>query len=322
MTAIGLSALGYHLPAASVSVEELAAQGLTNSSAEKLRALGYGTARLARAESLDQLALCAVQDLVTRSGFDLTQIDLILFGAGLSLGGVVDPGPDFAWQATQDPLPFFRFPGTRLQAELGLPRAQVLGVGQLACNAFQGCLRLARSVLLAEPDVRHVLCVSADRFPDLARREIVYSLMSDGACAAVVSRHPERQRILSMSQLTRGVYWDGAASHDQIISAYFPLARQAFFDALARAGLTPADLKLLIPHNITLKSWEILAPLLGLPMERVYTANISRIGHVVASDNVINYLDAVAEGRLVAGDRVALLVTGFGAHFGCLVLEV
>jgi 3-oxoacyl-[acyl-carrier-protein] synthase-3 len=267
------------------------------------------------------MATQAVRDLQRRSGFDLEQIDVLLYAGALATSSVVMPDDAEPWNAMLDPTPLFRFPGPCLQAELGVPNASVIGIAQLACNTFQGAIRVARALLLAEPALRHVLCVAADRFPPRASREIVYNLMSDGACAAVVSRGQPANRILASVQITRGMYWDSCISHDQLIAAYFPLARRAILEAVAAAGLTVGDIDLLIPHNLNIKSWEILEQIIGIPLDRIYTANIARIGHVVASDNIINYVDSIAEGRVAGGDRIALFVMGFGAHWSCTIIE-
>jgi 3-oxoacyl-[acyl-carrier-protein] synthase-3 len=137
----------------------------------------------------------------------------------------------------------------------------------------------------------------------------------------VVSRDASMNRILAAAQITRGAYWDGTVSHDQLIAAYFPLARRVILEALEAAGLGVDEIDHLIPHNLNRKSWEILARIVGIPLEKIYTENIPRIGHVVASDNVINFLDASDAGRIKRGDKVALFVMGFGAHWNCLVLE-
>lgn len=322
LSPITISALGYHLPARRVTVEELVAAGRTHSDAAKLRTLGYDTVHVADEERVEEMALQAIEDLVRRSGFDLARTSMILYGGGLATSAMIDPGPTFAWSATDNPLPFFKFPGTYVQHALGLPDVPVMGVGQLACNALHGCVRTARALLLAEPALEHVLCVASDRFPPTAGREIVYNLMSDGAAAVVVSRGGERNRILASTQVTRGRYWDGESAHDHLVAAYFPLARQAILAGVAAAGLGVADLDLFVPHNINAKSWDILAGFLGLPRDRVFTDNIARVGHVVAADNVINHLDALAAGRLRPGARVAWFVTGFGAHWSCTILEV
>lgn len=321
-TQSGLSALGYYLPSTERTLEEIVDAGQSNSGADKLRQLGFGSIRVAEDETAEEMAVLAVRDLQRRSGFDLDEIDVVLYAGALATSSVVTSDQQEPWGAMSDPTPLFRFPGCYLQSELGVPNASVIGIAQLACNTFQAALRTARALLASEPDIRNVLCVAADRFPGNARREIVYNLMSDGACAAVVSRDSTFNRILSVTQITRGAYWDGTVSHDQLIAAYFPLARKAIVDAVERAGLDLDSIDLLIPHNLNLKSWSILAQVLGIPLDRIFTRNIARIGHVVASDNIINYIDAADEGRIRKGDKVALFVMGFGAHWSCTVVEV
>ena len=318
---VGIPAMGYYLPPTRQTVGQVVDAGQAISDAAKLTQLGFDSIRVASEISAEQMAVAAVRDLQQRSGFDLDRIDVIVYAGALATSSVVTSDDQPAWGSMRDPVPLFRFPGPCLQAALGLPNASVIGIAQLACNTFQAAMRVARALVLAEPSVNNVLCVAADRFPADARREIVYNLMSDGACAAVVSRGAPSNRILSMAQITRGAYWDGTVSHDSLIAAYFPLARRVILDALEAANLRVDELDHLIPHNLNRKSWEILAQIVGIPLAKIYTANIPRIGHVVASDNVINFLDAFDAGRIKRGDKVALFVMGFGAHWNCLVLE-
>ena len=318
---VGIPAMGYYLPATRQTVAEVVGAGQAISDAAKLTQLGFDSIRVASEISTGQMAIEAVRDLQRRSSFDLERIDVIVYAGALATSSVVVSDDQPAWGTMRDPVPLFRFTGPCLQAALGLPNASVIGIAQLACNTFQAAIRVARALILAEPSVNNVLCVAADRFPAGARREIVYNLMSDGACAAVVSRDASSNRILAASQITRGAYWDGIVSHDQLIAAYFPLARRAILEALEAAGLRVGDLDHFIPHNLNHKSWEILAQIVGIPLAKIFTENIPRIGHVVASDNVINFLDAFDSGRIKRGDKVALFVMGFGAHWNCLVLE-
>jgi 3-oxoacyl-[acyl-carrier-protein] synthase-3 len=318
---IGISAMGYYLPRMQHSVAHLVECGRTNSSADKLNRLGFESIRIAGEESAVQLAVQAVRDLQRRSGFDLQRIDVLLYAGALATSSVVMSDDAGSWNGMVDPTPLFRFPGTCLQAELGVPSASVIGIAQLACNTFQAALRVARALLLAEPTVCHILCVAADRFPPCAKREIVYNLMSDGACAAVISRACASNRILATRHITRGAYWDSSISHDQLIAAYFPLAKRAILESVTAAALCIDDIDLLIPHNINIKSWQILSQVLGIPMSRIYTDNISKIGHVVASDNIINYIDCLAEQRIARGNKIALFVMGFGAHWSCTIIE-
>lgn len=313
--------MGYYLPPMEQTVEDVVNAGQSNSDRDKLTRLGFATIRVAGDEPAEHMALQAVRNLSTRSGFDLAQIDVVLYAGALATSSAVTSDDQERWGAMSDPTPLFRFPGPYLQSELGIPNASVMGLTQLACNSFQAALRVARALITAESSVNHVLCVAADRFPQGAKREIVYNLMSDGACAGVVSRGERSNRLLATTQITRGAYWDSTISHDQLIAAYFPLARRAIVEAVEAAGCSLDEIDLLIPHNLNLKSWGILAQILGIPLDRVYTRNIARIGHVVASDNIINYVDAMDEGRIVKGNKIALFVMGFGAHWSCTVVE-
>lgn len=317
-----LRGLGYYLPRTILDVEELAASGRTTSTAEKLRQLGYDKVHLASdGERVEEMAAAAIEDLRARSGLTLDDVDLVLYGGGMGLSNVVDPGDAYAWAAATNPLPLFKFPGCRLQRDAGLPLRPVIGVAQLACSTFHSALRLARGLLAAEPDLRNVLCVVADRFPPKANREIVYNMMSDGAVAGIVSREGPGQEVLAASQITRGVYWDCETTHDQLVAGFFPIMRDCLNAALAQVGMTAADLDLIVPHNVNVKSWDLLASVLRYPREKIWTDNIPRFGHAVACDNAVNHIDAVAAGRIRPGDRVAWLVTGFGAHWNCTIVR-
>lgn len=316
------TAFGYYLPPQHRTVEELVDGKKTKSPAQRLRQLGHDRVHVAGDETVESMAQRAVEDLVARSGFDLSRVDLVLYGGGLVTSLVIAPEEErFDWLHTENPHPLLKFPGPKMQTALGMG-VPVMGVSQLACSTFQGAARLARGLLAAEPSLRNILLVAADRFPSEANREIVYTLMSDGACAAIISRGGERHRLLSCTQVTRGAYWDNERSHDQLVAAYYPLARQSFEEALQAAGTTSAQLKRVIPHNVNLRSWETMAKVLGVPLEKVYSRNIARHGHAVAADNLVNYVDALEDGTLAPGDKVAWFVTGFGAHWSTLVVEV
>jgi 3-oxoacyl-[acyl-carrier-protein] synthase-3 len=180
-------------------------------------------------------------------------------------------------------------------------------------------------VLLAEEDVRAVLCVGADRLPAGAPREMVYNLVSDGACAALLRRAAPgervRNRVVACHQLTKGALWDAGSLENEIIAAYFPTARVAVEEVLRKAGVTMRDVAWVIPHNVSLRSWEILLRLLDCPREKLFADNIGRIGHTIAADNFINLRDAADAGLLRQGDLLLLFTFGYGLNWSCMLLE-
>jgi 3-oxoacyl-[acyl-carrier-protein] synthase-3 len=84
---------------------------------------------------------------------------------------------------------------------------------------------------------------------------------------------------------------------------------------LARNGLTPADLDLLIPHQANRRIITATAERLGLPMEKVMI-NIGRYGNTTAGTIPLATRDAIEEGRLRKGDLVMFAAVGAGYTVG------
>jgi 3-oxoacyl-[acyl-carrier-protein] synthase-3 len=84
---------------------------------------------------------------------------------------------------------------------------------------------------------------------------------------------------------------------------------------LARNGLTPADLDLLVPHQANRRIINATAERLGLPMEKVMM-NIGQYGNTTAGTIPLATRDAIAQGRLRKGDLVMFAAVGAGYTVG------
>ena len=323
MTHAGIDAVTYWLPEHAPTLEELEQRGALRGSASTLASFGFRHARVAESESHVDMAVSATRALLDETGTSPDDIDLVLYAGALTSSTTMEcaPAPAGSVLHLRDLMDFFKYPVSRLQSELDLANAAVAGIDQQGCAAIFSAVRLARATLLAEPDVRTVLCVSADRLPHGSSREVVYNLVSDGACAMLVRRDAERNRILATHQVTKGAFWDSGSLENEIIAAYFPTARTVIEDTLRKAGLSLADIDWIIPHNVSLRSWEILLGLIGCPREKLFSANIERVGHTIAADNFINLRDATDAGVLRKGDRLLLFTFGYGLNWGCMILE-
>jgi 3-oxoacyl-[acyl-carrier-protein] synthase-3 len=215
----------------------------------------------------------------------------------------------------------FRYPATRLQFELGLEGAAVLALDQLACTTLFGAVRVARSLMETE-GIERALCVASEFYPLCAGREAIYNCTSDAACALLLERGGERNRIIGAATITKGYYWDAQVMREEVIASYFPTAVHAIRRTLANAGWRAEDVDWVIPHNVSVRSWEILHRLAGLPKARVWSTNVAVHGHTLAGDNFINLRDAVDEGTVRPGDRALLFSYGYGAHWTGLALEI
>ena len=318
MTAI--SAIHYEFPAGTRSVRELAADGLLESPAETLESLGFDQVRVASEESAYRLALRAATALIEEHSIDRDSIGLLVYGGapgGLAFvpaRALAHAGDDVVSSAR------FRYPSTRLQYDLGLERAAVVAVDQLACTTLFGAVRVARALCIAE-GIDRALCVSADMYPPRAGREALFNCTADAGCAVLIERSGPRNRIVAARTVTKGYYWDSDAMRDEIVASYFPTARHVMMETVRDAGWSVADVDWVIPHNVSRRSWEILMGLVALPRARLWADNIARDGHTLAGDNFINLRDALDSGAVTPGERLLLFSYGYGAHWSALAVE-
>ncbi len=315
-----IAGISYVFPAGSRSVGELAGEAQLTSSAETLESFGFGQVHVAEIESPYELALAAARQVLAESAVDPETIGLLIYGGtpgSMSFASATNAEESAKGLCT---MSRFKYPATRLQYDLDLPNAWTFAVDQLACTTLLAAARLARSLCLTE-GIEHALCVSSEFFPANAGREAIFNCTSDAACAVLIERHGARNRIVSATNVTKGYYWDVDSLRDEIVASYFPTARHVLLRTIADAGWAPGDVDWIIPHNVSMRSWEILRSLLGLPKARVFTENIVRHGHTLAGDNFINYRDALDGGCIKPGQRIVMFSYGFGAHWTGVAVE-
>jgi 3-oxoacyl-[acyl-carrier-protein] synthase III len=308
---VGISAIEYILGSDRVSLEELETQGLLESPAARLREFGFACAQVSRQPAY-VLATASARRLLETSGIDPGSVDVIFYAGATPSSHAVE---------TLDPLSAFSYPVAQLQYELELTRARAFGISQVGCLGMVSSVALARDLLRSKDGAGRALCVSADVLPASCKREMIYNVISDGACAVLIDKGCERNRILAYRQITKGYYWDSVERKNEIAAAYFPTARNIVRDTLADAHLESSKVAHIIPHNVSLRSWEILLDLLQIGREKLFAENINKFAHVIAADNWINLKDATQAGRLLDGDKLLLFTFGFGANWACMILE-
>jgi 3-oxoacyl-[acyl-carrier-protein] synthase III len=315
-----IAGISYAFPEGSRTVGELADERLINSSAETMESFGFGNVHVALTETPYELAVIAAKQLLDETKIDPASVGLLIYGG--TPGSMAFAAPEHAESAAAGlcTMDRFKYPASRLQYDLDLPNAWAFAIDQLACTTLLGAVRLARSFCLTE-GIERALCVSSEFFPARAGREAIFNCTSDAACAVLVERNGVRNRIVSATNVTKGYYWDIDSLRDEIVASYFPTARHVLHRTIADAGWEPADVDWIIPHNVSMRSWEILSGLVRLPRARLFSQNIVRHGHTLAGDNFINYRDALDGGCIEPGQRVVLFAYGFGAHWTGIAVE-
>jgi 3-oxoacyl-[acyl-carrier-protein] synthase-3 len=99
-----------------------------------------------------------------------------------------------------------------------------------------------------------------------------------------------------------------------------PMMERATREALSQAGLTPADIDWLIPHQANLRIITPLAARLGIPEERV-VVNIDRVANTSTASIPIALDELVRRGEVKPGQILAFTAFGAGASYGTVILR-
>jgi 3-oxoacyl-[acyl-carrier-protein] synthase III len=150
------------------------------------------------------------------------------------------------------------------------------------------------------------------------------TIFGEGASACLVSAFGARDRLLAYAANVRGEFDNATGENDeQLQREYRPSLAEVMQQALDEASLTLDDIRVVLPHNVNLVTWQRMCVLLKLPLDRVLLDNIPANGHVFCADVFINYKTACERGLLQPGDRylAAAVGAGGGATFAAMVFE-
>jgi 3-oxoacyl-[acyl-carrier-protein] synthase III len=218
-----------------------------------------------------------------------------------------------------------------VQVLLGATNAASMDINT-ACTSFLYGLSAA-SAMIRIGSVRNALVIGVELispYMDWDNRNVAV-LFGDGS-AAVVLQATDREEGLLADQLgcladarqilrvrgmgcayaNRGIpygqtQWDfdGPEIYKRAVKGM----AQASDKVMARAGVTAADIDLVVPHQANLRIIESVARHAGLPMEKVYLT-VQRYGNMSAATVPVALVDALEEGRVKPG--ALLLMPGFG----------
>ena len=307
-----IGAFGHALGDRHRSLADAGRDGLLVSPPEALAAGGFERHHVC-SDSMHAYELA--RRAVAAIGSESRDVDAIVYATCIPENANL--GSREAFSVSGDVRDLMQFAASRLQADLGL-EAPVFGLDQQACTGMLGAIRLARSLVLTEPEFGRVLCVTADRFPVGARYEQSYNLISDGAAACIVGDRPDVFRILSCHQVTNGGL--AGADDDETVGSYFAMTAETIRACLEKASLSVDDLDWIVPQNTQRDAWRVLASLLDFPFERIALETLSDVGHVISADNIVNLRHLLARGQPAPGQRVVLPMAGYGSNWQCLAL--
>jgi 3-oxoacyl-[acyl-carrier-protein] synthase-3 len=204
-----------------------------------------------------------------------------------------------------------------VQTELGL-RCGAFDVNA-ACSGFVYGLVLAHGLITMGSD--KVLLVGTDtlaRITDWEDRNTAV-LFADGSGAVVLERSEGPGQLLGWD-----LDADGTAERFLYaeIGGYLKMDGREVFrravrimvdsgeKAMAHAGVTAADISLVVPHQANIRIIDAACHRLGIPLEKAATV-LQTTGNTSSASIPLALVDALEKGRIKEGDL--LLLVGFGA---------
>jgi 3-oxoacyl-[acyl-carrier-protein] synthase-3 len=311
-----LLGLGSMQPERVVTNDELAAR--VDTSDEWIRArVGIETRRIADKDTLlVEMAAEAGVRALKDSGVDAADIGAVIV-ATCTMPDVI---PNAAAQIAH---------------RIGIPAPAAFDLNT-ACSGF--CYGLAVAAdLVRGGTVRNVLVIGAEKLSDWLDWDdrSTCIIFADGAGAAVVGAAPDAASVgvgpvawgsagdqfetIRLNPDTRALHQEGQAVFRWATTQVAPVALRA----IELAGLTPADVDVLVPHQANLRIVEAVAKRLrakGARAEMRVADDIVHSGNTSSASIPLALDHMRAQGRLRAGETVVLVGFGAGLSYAAQVV--
>ena len=342
MNDVGILGYGFYLPDRQMSAADIAAATGGNWSEAAVRdKLGIVRKSIpGPADGTQEMGARAALDAIARSGIDPLEIDLIL-----CMGE--------EWK--EYPL---TTSATYIQARIGAHRAWGIDIQQ-RCNTTVAAIKIAKDMLIADPEIATVMIVGGYRNGDLIDfRDSAVSFMFDlaaGAGALILRRNLGRNRVLGSHIITDGSLardvgvWYGGTEHPieslpeaelaalrargnlslrvfepehmkvRLNEVSMPNWLACIDKALEKSGATRADIDFLNVLHFKRSMHASLLETLGLRPEQ--SVYLENYGHLGQVDLMLSIHEGLQQGRLKDGDLMVAIAAGIGYVWGATVVR-
>jgi 3-oxoacyl-[acyl-carrier-protein] synthase-3 len=313
---------GSYLPSHILTNAELAAR-VDTSDAWIVERTGIRERHIAaEGEFTSDLAAEAARRALAAAGMNADAIDLIIV-------------------ATATPDQTFPSCATVVQQKLGMSKGIAFDVGAV-CSGFLYALSVADAMLVSGA-AQTALVIGAETFSRLLDWEdrATCVLFGDGAGAVVLrveqgagtsaDRGILASRLHADGRYNSLLYVDGGPGSTGTVGKLRMKGREVFRHAvtnlasvmtetLAAAGVTPADVAWVVPHQANLRILEGTAKKLGLSIDRV-VVTVDRHANTSAASVPLALDTAVRDGRIKPSDLLLLEAMGGGFTWGAAAVR-
>ena len=333
MDSVGIESTGVYLPQTVLTAAEIAEQ---SGIPEWVIRDKFGIHQKHMAgpnDHTNQMAIWAAQDCLSRSSISPDEIDLVLC--------TTEEWKEYLlWTA-----------GIKLAYDIGATRAWAIDV-QMRCGTTIAAMKMAKDMMLADPDINTVLIAGGYRNGDLInfknpRVSFMYNLAAGGGAMLLRKNHP-RNHVLGSHLMT-----DGTMSMLVLVPASgtkrFPtdeaVAQGLFYldlvepeamkdrlnavsmdnwmfcidEALRKSGYTRDGVGYLNVLHMKYSGHLDMLQRLGLREDQ--SVYLCEHGHLGQQDAMLSIVEGLGQGRLKDGDLMVIVAAGIGYAWGAACVK-
>jgi 3-oxoacyl-[acyl-carrier-protein] synthase-3 len=280
----------------------------------------------AEGESTSHLGSRAAEKALEQAGMAAEDLDLII---------VATITPDTLTPAT----------ACYVQRQLGATKAVAFDISA-ACSGFLYAMKIAKR-MIESGAFENALIIGAEKLSAFVnwKDRTTCVLFGDGAGAAVLraskkvkgvflpptSEPMESKPIFSTFQVAARPAPSPSTMPVKGLATLAMLGKEVFKHAVTRmknsanlvierAGLQPADIAVVIPHQANLRIIDAIASRLDVPNDRVFI-NLHKYGNTSAAAIAIALDEAHREGKMKRGDKIVMVAFGAGLTWAAAAIE-
>ncbi|MFV2012668.1 MULTISPECIES: beta-ketoacyl-ACP synthase III [unclassified Micromonospora] len=310
MTGSRILSVGHYQPSRILTNDDLS--NMVDTSDEWIQSrVGIQTRHIAEpGETVDEMAAHAARKALAQSGLSPADIDYV----SVATCTAIDRSPNMA---------------ARVAARLGLGHPAVIDVN-VACTGFTYALAATDHAVRAGA-ARNAIVVGVEKLSDFAdwTDRTTCVLVGDGAGAVVVTAAdqpgigpvvwgsvPEMSDAVRIEGRSGTFQQAGQAVYRWATTMLPTIARQV----CERAGVAPADLAAIVPHQANLRIIRSLAERIGAP-DAIVAEDVVESGNTSAGSIPIAMSKLVMRGDIPSGAPILLFGFGGGLSYGGQVVR-
>ena len=270
---------------------------------------GIRTRYWAKDEKQVDMAIKAVENLVSNSNVNLQKIDLIVVAS----------------TKFEDSMPGISF---EIQKKFDIQNCICMDL-LAGCSGYINGIDIARKYIEVD-EIESALVIGVEKLSKYINEEDINTaiLLGDGAGATLLGKAVNKKYAKNIESIGKDgniltckenekIYMDGKKVYKFAIEK----VTKNINDLLEREKMNISEIKYIIPHQSNLRILNNIAEKIGATKEQIYT-NISQVGNTFNASIPIALNEVMNKNILQENDKIILAGYGGGLNLGSILIEV